>query len=268
VAVVGILNVTPDSFFDGGRYLDPERAVARGEELVREGAAILDVGGESTRPGAAPVPAAEERHRVLPVLRRLRARVSVPLCVDTYKAEVARAALDEGVDIVNDVSAGRLDPDMLPVVAAAGAAIILMHMQGTPADMQKRPAYAGDDVVRAVTHELGERAAAAQAAGVAADRVALDPGIGFGKTTAHNLTLLRQLDALVARGYPVMVGPSRKRFIGDVIGGGPEDRLHGTAAAVAIAVDRGAALVRVHDVAAMVPVVRLAAACRGAKWKT
>jgi len=265
VAVMGILNLTPDSFFDGGWYTEPERAIARGEEMVAEGADALDLGGESTRPGASPVQAEEELRRVLPTLRRLRALVQVPISVDTYKARVARAAIGEGADIINDISAGRLDPEMLAVVAGSDAHIVLMHMQGTPADMQVSPTYPRDDVVTAVVEFLSERATAVQAAGVAPERIILDPGIGFGKSTAHNLALISRLDALVALGYPVMVGPSRKRFVGEITGSGPENRLEGTAAAVALAVDRGSAIVRVHDVAAMVRVVRVAEACRRAR---
>jgi len=188
--------------------------------------------------------------------------VGVPISVDTYKARVARAAMDEGADIINDVSAGRWDPEMLGVAAASDAHIVLMHMQGTPLDMQVSPSYPCDDVVKAVVDFLRERALVAQRAGVPADRISLDPGIGFGKSTAHNLALMRRLDALVALGYPVLVGPSRKRFLGEITGCGPDDRLEGTAAAVALAVDRGSAMVRVHDVAAMVRVVRVAEACR------
>ena len=264
-AVLGILNVTPDSFFDGGRHTEPERAAARGVEMVGEGADAIDLGGESTRPGAVSVPAGEELRRVLPTLRRLRALVQVPISVDTYKAAVARAALDEGADIINDVSAGRFDSGMLDVVATTKVPVILMHMQGTPANMQVHPSYPHDDVVAAVVDFLRERAAAAREAGVRSDRIILDPGVGFGKTTAHNLALISRLDALVALGYPVLAGPSRKRFLGEITGSAPEDRLEGTAAAVALAVDRGAALVRVHDVAAMVRVVRVAEACRRAR---
>jgi dihydropteroate synthase len=264
VAVLGVLNVTPDSFSDGGRYVDPEAAAGHGEAMVAAGADGVDLGGESTRPGAAPVPCAEELRRVLPALRRLRSRIRVPISIDTSKAEVARAALAEGADLVNDVSAGRLDPQMLATVAAAGVPIVLMHMRGTPRDMQEHPAYPGDDVVGAVVAFLDERAATARAAGVAADRIVLDVGLGFGKTTAHNLALVNGLDAVRALGYPVLVGPSRKRFVADVVGGDPQDRVEGTAAAVALAVARGAAIVRVHDVGPMVRVVRMAEAICGA----
>jgi len=260
--IVGILNVTPDSFFDGGRYVDPGHAAAHAQALVAAGADAVDIGGESTRPGASPVPQAEELRRVLPVLRRVRPAVSVPISIDTYKAAVARRALDEGADMINDVSAGRFDPEMLDVVAGADAAIVLMHMQGVPAAMQRAPAYPGGDVVGVVEDFLRERAAAGRDAGVARSRIVLDPGIGFGKTTLHNVQLLDRLDAVVRLGYPVMVGPSRKRFIGELTGDEPAGRLAGTAAAVALAIDRGASLVRVHDVEAMVSVARVASACR------
>jgi dihydropteroate synthase len=264
VVVMGILNVTPDSFSDGGRYLEPEAAVARGEQLVAEGADVIDVGAESTRPGARPVSADEELRRLLPALRRLRARVHVPISVDTCKAAVAAAAIDAGADIVNDVTAGTGDPAMLGVVRRAEAPIVLMHMRGTPVTMQDAPAYPGGDVVSAVVGYLRARVAAARAAGIPGDRIIVDPGIGFGKTTAHNLALISGLGAVVALGYPVLVGPSRKRFIGEITGGPATGDVHGTAAAVALAVDRGAAMVRVHDVASAVRAVRVAAAVRAA----
>jgi dihydropteroate synthase len=259
VALVGVINATPDSFFDGGRHQDPARAAEIARAMVAAGAALLDVGAESTRPGAAPVPADEERRRLLPVLRAVRAAVAVPLSIDTTKAGVARAALDEGADVVNDVSAGRFDSAMLPLVASERVPVVLMHMQGTPVTMQDDPRYT--DVVREVADFLAERARAALAAGVAADAIVVDPGIGFGKTVEHNCQLLRRLDLVAALGYPVLVGVSRKGFIGRLIGGGtPADRLPGTAAAVALAVAGGARLVRVHDVAAMRDVVRVAEA--------
>ncbi len=261
VGVLGILNVTPDSFSDGGRHMEPAEAAARAEEMVAEGADAVDVGAESTRPGAAPVPEEEELRRLLPALGMVRSRVDVPISVDTYKATVARAALDAGADIINDVSAGR-DPAMFRVVAAADAPIVLMHMQGTPATMQGDPVYPGEDVVGAVRGFLQDRIAAALAAGVARDAIVIDPGIGFGKTPAHNLMLISRLDAIVALGHAVLIGPSRKRFIAAVVDGSPLERLEGTAAAVALAVDRGASLVRIHDVAPMVRVVRMAEALR------
>ena len=261
VGVIGVVNVTPDSFSDGGRYLEAAAAAAHAEQLVGEGADALDLGAESTRPGAAPVPEAEELRRLLPALQAVRARVDVPISVDTYKANVARAALDAGADVVNDVSAGG-DPAMFPLVAASGAPVVLMHMLGTPATMQTEPRYPDDDVVGAVRTFLRERIAAAVAAGIEPDRIVIDPGLGFGKTAAHNLALISRLDALVTLGHPVLIGPSRKRFIAAVLQGGPLERLEGTAAAITLAIDRGASWVRVHDVAPMVRVVRVAEALR------
>jgi len=219
---------------------------------------MLDVGAESTCPGAMPVPAGEERRRLLPVLGAVRAAVRVPISVDTTKAEVARAALDAGADVVNDVSAGA-DAAMLPLCAREGVPVVLMHMQGNPATMQAAPCYA--DVVAEVTAFLAARAAAAVEAGVAREAIVLDPGIGFGKTVEHNLALLARLDVLAGLGYPVLVGASRKGFIGQLLGGRPPgDRLLGTAAALALAVAGGARLLRVHDVAAARDVVAVAEA--------
>jgi dihydropteroate synthase len=260
VAIVGILNATPDSFSDGGQYTDPGKAAAAAAEMVASGAALLDIGAESTRPGAGPVPAEEEGRRLLPVLRAVRRAVDVPLSVDTRKAAIARLALEEGADLVNDISAGRA---LLPLCARAGVPVVLMHMQGTPVTMQERPHYT--DVVAEVSAFLAARARAAMAAGVAREAIVLDPGIGFGKTVRHNCELLRRLDVVVGLGYPVLVGVSRKGFIGALCGGRPtEGRLVGTAAAVALAVAGGAHLVRVHDVAAMRDVVSVAEAVRGA----
>jgi dihydropteroate synthase len=263
-AVMGIVNVTPDSFSDGGRFLDPDAAVAHGIELAGQGADVLDVGGESTRPGAAPVPADEELRRVIPVVERLAATTSVPISVDTTKAAVARAALDAGATIVNDVSAGRLDPDILGVAADTGAGYVVMHMQGEPRTMQADPRY--DVVVAQVGDFLADRVGAARAAGVAQGAIAADPGIGFGKTVEHNLRLLAGLPAIAERvGVPVMVGASRKTFVGKVLaragaasGDLPVDqREEGTLATVVWAVERGASIVRVHDVLPAVRAVRL-----------
>lgn len=257
--LVGVLNATPDSFSDGGLHLDPGRAAAAAVAMVEAGAGVLDLGAESTRPGAAPVSARAELGRLLPVLEAVRRAVRVPLSIDTMKAEVAAAALEAGADIVNDVSAGRFDRAMLPLCARAGVPIVLMHMRGRPATMQRRPAYR--DVVREVSGFLLRRVAAARRAGIASSALIVDPGIGFGKTLGHNLTLLAHLDAIAALGYPVLVGVSRKGFIGALCGGAPPDgRLVGTAAAVALAVARGAVLVRVHDVAAMREAVAVATA--------
>jgi dihydropteroate synthase len=264
-AVMGVVNVTPDSFYEGGRHATPEAAVLHARRLIAEGADVLDVGGESTRPGATAVDAEAERRRVVPVIAALRAETRLPLSIDTMKASVAAAALDAGADLVNDVSAGRFDPAMLPLVAARGAGIVLMHMQGTPATMQVAPAYA--DVVAEVAAFLAARAAAARAAGVRADRIWLDPGIGFGKRLEHNVTLLAHLGMLVDLGYPILVGVSRKGFLGTVTRTGdlPADRLVASTAAAALAVANGAHVVRAHDVAATLRSVRMADAIVAAR---
>ena len=258
VLVLGIVNITPDSFSDGGRFLDTERAVAHGLALVAEGADALDIGGESSRPGAAPVDEAEELRRVLPVIGGLRAS-GVPLSIDTRKASVARAALAAGASVVNDIGALQ-DPAMRAAVREAGAEAVLMHMQGEPGTMQKDPRYG--DVVKEVGEFLLARAHDAEASGIPCTRLILDPGLGFGKRLAHNLAILRRLPELVALGYPVLVGPSRKAFLGEILALPVEDRLEGTAAAVACAVRGGAAVVRVHDVKAMARVARVAEAIR------
>jgi dihydropteroate synthase len=253
---MGIVNVTPDSFSNGGLFLEPDAAVAHGEELAAEGAEILDIGGESARPGARPVPEDEELRRVLPVVERL----SGPrLSIDTTKAAVARAALEAGAEIVNDVSAFRFEPELAGIVAGAGADCILMHMLGEPRTMQSDPRY--EDVVSEVRAFLEERLAFAVREGVPEERVWLDPGIGFGKTVEHNLELLRRLDEIVSVGRPVVVGTSRKSFLGRLAGGRPEyERLPGTIATNVIALERGASVFRVHDVAPVVDALRVAAA--------
>jgi dihydropteroate synthase len=245
---MGIVNVTPDSFSDGGLFLDAGAAVEHGRRLAGEGAEILDVGGESTRPGADPVPEAEELRRILPVVERLAADGAARLSIDTTKAAVARAALDAGATIVNDVSAFRFDPRMAALVAERGADCCLMHMLGDPRTMQDDPRY--DDVVSEVKAHLEERLAFAVSEGVDEDHVWLDPGIGFGKTAEHNLELLRRLDELVAIGRPVVVGASRKSFLGKLARDGmTSDRLPGTIATNVLALERGATIFRVHDVA-------------------
>jgi dihydropteroate synthase len=254
--IMGIVNVTPDSFSDGGRYLDASAAIDHGLALVEEGADILDVGAESTRPGAAAVDAGEELRRVLPVVETLAEKAGVPVSVDTMKASVARAALDAGALIINDVSAGTHDPEMLPVAASSGAPIVLMHMLGDPRTMQAEVHYT--DVVGEILSYLHSRAGAALDAGVQADRILVDPGFGFGKLVEHNLVLLGRLGDFRRLGYPVVAGTSRKSFIGRVLGDLPvEERLDGTAATVALAVWNGAAVVRVHDVRAMRRVVSM-----------
>jgi len=258
---MGIINVTPDSFSDGGRYFDTERAIARGLELAADGADILDVGGESTRPGSLPVPEAEELRRVVPVVGALRKRTTCLLSIDTTKAAVARAALDAGADIVNDTSAFRFDPAMPGEVARSGAGVILMHMQGTPLTMQRSPRY-GDllDEVRAF---LGERIRVAEAAGIPRERVVVDPGIGFGKTFEDNLVLLRRQEFFHELGRPLLLGFSRKAFLGRLLGLPPEERLEGTIAAAVLSVERGAHILRVHDVGPVARAVRAAEAILG-----
>lgn len=247
-AVMGIVNVTPDSFSDGGRFADPGSAVDHALALADAGAAVLDVGGESTRPGAVAVPEAEELARVLPVIERLADRAGVPISVDTRKASVARAAIDAGAALVNDVSAGTADPAMLDVVAAGGAGYVAMHMRGTPQTMQDDPRY--DDVVAEVADHLAARARAAVAAGIRADALLVDPGIGFGKTSEHNLALLAALPELARRaGAPVCVGASRKAFLGCLTGGLPAaEREEATLATTVWSFVMGARIVRVHDV--------------------
>jgi dihydropteroate synthase len=258
--VMGVVNVTPDSFSDGGELPDAAAAVARAERLAAAGAAILDVGGESTRPGADPVPADEELRRVVPVVAGIAERVpAAAISVDTTKVAVARAALDAGARVVNDVSAFRFEPELAGLVAGAGADCCLMHMLGEPRTMQRDPRY--EDVVSDVKAFLEERLAFAVREGIAEERVWLDPGIGFGKTVAHNLELLRRLDEIVAIGRPVAIGVSRKSFIGRLTGReDPHERVAGTIAANAIAYERGAAIFRVHDVRDAVDALRVAAA--------
>jgi dihydropteroate synthase len=255
---MGIVNVTPDSFSDGGLFLDPDTAIEHGLRLADEGADILDVGGESTRPGAEPVSEQEEIDRVLPVVEALAgARRSVS--IDTTKLEVARAALTAGAALVNDVSAFRFAPDMAGLVASEGVDCCLMHMLGEPRTMQANPRY--EDVVSEVKAFLEERLAFATAEGVPEDRIWLDPGIGFGKTVEHNLDLLRRLDEIVAIGRPVVVGTSRKSFLGKLAGGRPEgERLPGTIATNVLALERGASVFRVHDVAPVADALKVAAA--------
>ncbi len=264
--IQGVLNVTPDSFSDGGTFLgadgDLAPAIAAGRQMVADGADIIDVGGESTRPGAEPVSEALELARTVPVVRALAERGAV-VSIDTTKAAVARAAVEAGALIVNDVSAGRMDPDLLPTVADLGVAYVLMHMQGTPRTMQHDPSY--DDVVAEVFEHLAGGLHRLQAAGVDPERVVVDPGIGFGKTLQHNLVLLQRVGELTSLGRPVLVGASRKSFIGHITGtSDPADRLEGSLAAATLAVAGGARIVRVHDVAATVRSVAIADAVRSA----
>ena len=257
--VMGVVNVTPDSFSDGGQALDAAAAVAHARRLLAEGADILDVGGESTRPGAAPVPADEEIARIVPVIRALRAESAAPISVDTMKPQVARAAIAAGATMWNDVTALRHAPDSLAAAAELGCEVVLMHMQGEPQTMQAEPRY--DDVLAEVTGFLGDRAAAAMAAGVARERIWLDPGVGFGKhMVRHNLPLIAGLERIVALGFPVLLGVSRKRFIAALdpdAGPDADQRLGGSIAAALAGVAAGAAAVRVHDVRETVQAVRV-----------
>ena len=253
--VVGVINVTPDSFSDGGQNFDPERAIDRGVAMECEGAGIIEVGGESTRPGAIPVAAEDETQRVLPVVRGLVSRVRVPVSVDTYKSDVAEAALELGASIINDVSALRFDPRLATVAARQSAVLVLMHMRGDPATMQKIDP--SSDIFAEIERDLGDAVQKAIEAGVARDRIIIDPGVGFGKTLEQNLEIISRLERLDALGFPLMIGTSRKAFIGKMTGRPADERVLGTAASVAAAILRGAHLVRVHDVKEMAEVARV-----------
>ena len=256
--IMGVVNVTPDSFSDGGRFLAAEDALTQALALVREGAAIVDIGGESTRPGSEPVPAAEELERVLPVIEALADRVGVPISVDTTKAEVARRALAAGASLINDVSALRSDAGMIEVIAEAGCPVCLMHMKGQPKTMQDDPRY--DDVVDEVLRFLEERMAFALANGLREDQIMVDPGIGFGKTVEHNLALLRDLHRFTVLGRPVVLGASRKRFLGAILGAEPGERIIGTVVTTVVGLLAGAHVFRVHDVKPNFEALRVAQA--------
>jgi dihydropteroate synthase len=259
---LGIINVTPDSFSDGGRFVDPEAAVSAGISMAADGADVLDVGGESTRPGSDPVPVDVEIDRVVPVVKRLSAEVDLPVSVDTRRSAVARAAVDAGAAIVNDVTAGS-DPAVFDVVREAGAGLVLMHMRGDPKTMQQLTDYA--DVVSDVKAYLAERVEAATRAGFDPECLAVDPGLGFAKTQVQNYVLMRDIAEFLDLGRPVLVGPSRKSFIGKVLGTEGDQRMEGTAGAVAWMAGQGAHIVRVHDVKEMVRVVRVVDAIRHSK---
>jgi dihydropteroate synthase len=263
--IMGVVNVTPDSFSDGGRYLDAQAAIEHGLELEAEGATILDVGGESTRPGADPVPEAEELRRVIPVIEGLIVRgAGARISIDTMKARVAARALEAGATLVNDVTALRGDPDMAGVVAAAGAECCLMHMLGDPRTMQDDPRY--DDVVNDIKAFLRERMAFAVQAGIAEERILLDPGIGFGKTIEHNLELLRRLADFLDLGRPVVIGTSRKSFLGRLTGREASERVAATVATNVLAYERGARVFRVHDVAPVHDALMVTAATVSPPW--
>ncbi len=260
--IMGVLNLTPDSFSDGGRFSDPRRAVARALQMQEEGADLIDVGGESTRPGARPVLVREELRRILPVVERLSGRLRIPISVDTSKSAVAREALRAGAALVNDITALR-DPEMGPLVADKKVPVILMHTRGTPRTMKRLARYR--HLIPEITAELRRSVRQALACGIRKNKILIDPGIGFAKTPRHNLVLLNHIDTFKKLGFPVVVGPSRKSFIGHVLGDPGADRLFGTAAAVALAAFQGAAILRVHDVAAMRQVIAVAGAIRGSR---
>ena len=265
-AILGILNVTPDSFSDGGRFVDVESAVAHARAMVADGADVIDVGGESTRPGSEPLPADEELARVLPVIKAVASRITTPISIDTYKSAVARRTVEAGAAMVNDISALAFDPAMARTVAELGVPVCLMHVRGTPKNMQINPVYS--DVVAEVKVELAQRIAVALAAGIRPENIVVDPGFGFAKAAGHNLELLRRLRELTDLGYPLLSGTSRKSTIGKVLGGLPvEDRLEGTAATVALSIANGTSIVRVHDVKEMARVAKMTDAVVRRNWR-
>jgi len=259
--LIGVVNVTPDSFFNGGLYFEPARAIERALAIAAEGADIIDIGGESSRPGSSPIPAKEEKKRILPVIEILKQKKDILISVDTSKAEVAESALAAGADIINDISAGRFDPRMLPLAARSGAGLILMHMKGTPRTMQIAPHY--DDVTGEVKAFLKDRLDAAESCGVSRENIILDPGIGFGKTLEHNLALINNLGSLSDLGRPLLIGVSRKSFIGKILKLEAPDRLEGTIAASIVSILRGASLLRVHDIQPVKQAVAVAEAILG-----
>jgi dihydropteroate synthase len=254
--IMGILNVTPDSFSDGGTFYKETEAVAHALQMAEDGADIIDIGGESTRPGSEAVPLEEELKRTIPVINTLARKIRIPISIDTYKAEVARRALDAGASMVNDISGLKFDPEMPRVVSRRKVPVVIMHIRGTPKDMQQNPVYR--DLIPEVRESLRGGIKLALDAGISDDMILVDPGIGFGKTFTHNLEILNNLEAFAAMGKPVLVGPSRKAFIGKILGDAlPDERLEGTAAAVAVSIMHGAHIVRVHDVKEMVKVAKV-----------
>ncbi|MBD3380522.1 MAG: dihydropteroate synthase [Candidatus Omnitrophica bacterium] len=259
--IMGILNVTPDSFSDGGELPDTVSAVKRAERMLADGADLIDIGGESTRPGALPVKVSEELERVVPVIKAIKKELGAVISVDTYKSGVARAALDEGADLVNDISGLNADPSMAGVIAHSGAACILMHMKGTPRTMQKAPFYS--DIIDEITGSLKGSVSKAEEAGIDPEKIIIDPGIGFGKTVEDNLILIRHLDRMSSVGKPIMIGTSRKSFIGAITGRSVKERIHGTVASVCAAVLNGASIVRVHDVGEVSDALKIIDAIKG-----
>ncbi|MDD5434745.1 MAG: dihydropteroate synthase [Nitrospira sp.] len=252
---MGIINVTPDSFSDGGLFFDPDKAVEYGLKLEADGADIIDIGGESTRPGSLPVSAEDEIKRVIPVIKGLAAHVKIPISIDTYKSEVAELAVKAGASIINDISALRFDPDMVNVAREYNATVVLMHMLGTPQDMQKNPFYS--DVILEVHDFLRERTEYAEKNGIKRDNIVIDPGVGFGKRLIHNIALIRHLDVFQSLQCPVLIGPSRKSFIGEILNVPVDERVYGTAAVVALLITKGANIIRIHDVKAMKQVAKM-----------
>ncbi|MDI6792399.1 MAG: dihydropteroate synthase [bacterium] len=261
--IMGILNITPDSFSDGGEFLDFERAVSYARRLVEEGADIIDIGGESSRPGSLPVTPSEELNRIMPVLKRLVGEIDIPVSVDTYKPEVAGGALEAGASIINDIT-GLRDKDMLKVAAESNCGVVIMHMAGTPGDMQNNPSYS--NLIGELCHFLRQAVSRALEAGIEAGRIVIDPGIGFGKTVEHNLEILRRLREFRSIGQPVLAGPSRKSFIGHVLDLPVKERWEGTAAAVTTTILHGADIIRVHDVKQMKRVARMTDAILSGHW--
>ena len=259
--IMGILNVTPDSFSDGGLHFDRSRAVEACLRMIDNGADIIDIGGESTRPGSDPVSLEEELRRTLPVIESVASKVKVPISIDTYKANVARRALDAGASIVNDISGLMYDPEMPAVIARCSVPVVIMHIKGSPKDMQKDPSYTA--LIPEILEYFRSRIAFAVNAGIPEDKIIIDPGIGFGKTFDHNLEILHNLDKFTALGRPILVGPSRKAFLGKILDDAPAaDRIEGTAAAVAISIMKGASIVRVHDVREMAKVAKVSDAIK------
>jgi dihydropteroate synthase len=261
--IMGILNVTPDSFYDGGRYFDRSRAEERAFRLVEEGADLLDIGGESTRPGSDSVTPEEEIRRVVPLIEFLAGRIPIPISIDTYKAEVARVSLQAGAEMINDISGLTFDPDLVSVVAESGVPVVLMHTLGRPQVMQENPVYR--DLIAEIKEFLAGAIQKAERSGVRPENIIIDPGIGFGKTVEHNLEIINRLADFQALGKPVMVGPSRKSFVGKILDEPVDERLEGTLAAVAIAAWNGAEIIRVHDVRAARKVVRIVTAIKNVK---
>jgi dihydropteroate synthase len=259
--IMGILNITPDSFSDGGRYFDENTAVIKALQMVGDGADIIDIGGESTRPGSEPVPVEEELRRILPVIKAIAREIKIPVSIDTYKSEIAKRALDAGASMVNDISGLRFDPEMAKVVSDYKVPVVIMHIKGTPKIMQQKPVY--DALIPEILEYLSQSITIAGEAGISDDIIVIDPGLGFGKTFEHNLEIIHNLHEFTLLQKPVLIGPSRKAFIGKILGDvPPEERLEGTAAAVAISIMNGANIVRVHDVKEMARVAKVADAIK------